>query len=314
MTTCKRITIFEGPDGGGKSTLAEAYARETNARVVHCGPFARQTSKGLARTYMEAMMPALLGYQDVVLDRCWLSEPIYGRVYRDNDRLDIARRRILERVAMRCEARVVLCLPPEETCVANWRKRHAQGHEYLDKETHLREVWKRYASGWSRGYSFTELPMMRHDYTTGVEAKVGWDPFEGYRHTVDEPTVGNWQGRVLLVGDEVTTHTDADHLDLYPFCGLGAGCSRWITSVLHEAMIRETDLLWTNANDLSAAQVVHQWREIGDRPVVALGDEADARLAEWNIPHYAAPHPQRWSRFHGGKRYPLLTILQEVLS
>ena len=67
MRQCRRLTIFEGPDGSGKSTAAQAYAEATKAKYVHF-PALPQVDKSLGRIYVEAMLPALLGYQDVVFD------------------------------------------------------------------------------------------------------------------------------------------------------------------------------------------------------------------------------------------------------
>src|SRR5882757_4772670 len=108
MKTCGSLTIFEGPDGSGKTTAAKAFAAEMGARYVHLPQFKRVTT-GLPRMYLEAMLPALLGYQDVVMDRCWLSEVPYGRVFRDGaDRVGEISRHMLERVALRAGALVVL--------------------------------------------------------------------------------------------------------------------------------------------------------------------------------------------------------------
>jgi polyphosphate kinase 2 (PPK2 family) len=111
MIDSKVLTIFEGPDGSGKTTAAREYAEQTGARYVHF-PALPRVKHGLGRMYVEAMLPALLGYHDVVFDRCWLSETPYGEAFREGqDRLTQADRRMLERLALRCGAVVVKCLP-----------------------------------------------------------------------------------------------------------------------------------------------------------------------------------------------------------
>jgi len=102
LNTCKRLTIFEGCDGSGKSTAAAKFAEEHGAKLVHFPALPRVTNN-LARMYVEAMLPALLGYQDVVFDRCWLSEEPYGTAFREGqDRLGVVSVRMLERLAFRC--------------------------------------------------------------------------------------------------------------------------------------------------------------------------------------------------------------------
>jgi len=303
---CKRVTIFEGPDGSGKTTAATKYAEETDAKLVHCGPFQGLTSKGLPRMYLEAMLPALLGYQDVVMDRCWLSEPIYGRVFRGADRLGAATRRLIERVAMRCDARVVRCLPSLDVCLTNWRKRHASGGEYLEKEEQLIRVWERYTD------LETSLPMTSYNFFEGNQ-KFRRAPGD-LTHLVSHPTAGNLDARVLIVGSETYDHTDYDGLARYPFCELGPGTSRWLAGQLEDENFNESDLLWTNMLDLNEDLAVGPWLD-GQRPVVALGVKAEAWLQRQGVtPSHVVSHPQAWRQVHTKKRYPLLDVLKEILT
>ena len=159
-----KIVIFEGPDGSGKSTAAKKYADETGSRLIHCGPYLGKTAE-LKWIYLEAMLPALMDIDNVVLDRCWISEPIYGNVYRNGlDRLGNRGRDLLESIARLAEARVVLCLPPKDVCLTNWRKRHAEGGEYLDREEELCQVWKLYNAAVAMKM-LTGLPVTVFDYT-----------------------------------------------------------------------------------------------------------------------------------------------------
>ena len=82
MKTSKKLTIFEGCDGSGKTTAAREFAEQTGAKYVHFHNLPR-IKKGLGRMYVEAMLPALLGYQEVVFDRSWLSETPYGEAFRE---------------------------------------------------------------------------------------------------------------------------------------------------------------------------------------------------------------------------------------
>jgi thymidylate kinase len=308
---CARVTIFEGPDGSGKSTTAARYAAAAGARMVHCGPFPRQTAAGLGRTYLEAMLPALLGYQEVVLDRCWTSEGIYGAVFRDGaDRLGVVGRRILERVAMRCDARLVLCLPPVEICLAHWRRRHAEGGEYLERETQLQEVYRRYGQP-----GLTQLAVTTYDYTRDEGYPLFYD--RGLRHDVVAQTSGHAGAKVLLVGEALTEPTDRNGPDtLYPFGDLSrGGCTQWLTRQLADADIQEADLLWTNADAPGAAPTLKGFTnrfEFGARNVVALGERATAWLVKQGVAFITVTHPQSWRRFHHHETYPLIKILKEL--
>jgi len=329
VSSCKRITVFEGPDGSGKSTLALKHAAATGARYVHCGPYLGVRSIG--RLYLEAMLPALDGYQDVVLDRCWLSEPIYGKVHRGGeDRLGVAGRRMLERVALRCGAAVVLCLPPLEACLSAFRAR--RGAEYLASEEALRRVWRRYDEGFlavndpapdeaaERVFRLTELPVLRYDYTLCPELDLeGLFPTLGAppRHPAEWSSAGSLDARVILVGERPGPVKDADALRQYPFVSFsGSGCARWLTNQLAEHSISERDLLWVNAFDARTGHLLHRLQQ----PVrIALGDEAYRELCRLDASGTAklrVPHPQRVKRFgwRVSSGYELLRLIKEVLN
>ncbi len=298
METCKRVYIVEGPDGAGKTTLAHQLRVKHNALYVHFPAMPRVTF-GLARMYVEAMLPALMGYQDVVLDRCWLSEIPYGRVFRGGaNRLDPADVRMLERLAMRCGASVVLCLPDKEVCIANFMARRAT--EMLDDDIQLSKVYDIYNAEVK-----SELPTMLYDYETGeldgdLLSAVSWSC-----HPLHTRSAGNLAANVVLVGDEFAHHKDNDTFYQWPFASFGdAGCSRWLTRQLASANVKEQDLLWVNSDqDLSM---------LGDgstRRIIALGRVASSRLTERMVKHDLVPHPQAWKRFHFDRPYRLISMI-----
>lgn len=147
-----RLTIFEGPDGGGKTTAANAYAMMRCAQYVHFD----QTSS--VYDYAEGVWIAFSGKSEVVFDRSWLSERPYGLVYRGGlDRLQPADRVMLERLAFYCDAVVVKCMPPLETVLRNYEKRRST--EMLSSADQLAEVYRLYMR------EPTRLPVLFYDYT-----------------------------------------------------------------------------------------------------------------------------------------------------
>jgi thymidylate kinase len=306
----RRITIFEGPDGGGKSTAAQRLADYTDARLVHMGPFPA-VSKGLGRMYVEAMLPALLGYQDVVLDRSWMSEPIYGAVFRNGaDRLGPVPTRMLERLAMRCMTRVVVCLPPLETCLKNFRDRKARGGEYLDDDTQLKRVYSLYdrkcmARSLSKTFDLTSLPVIRHDYEDEEMTMFGRAMAP---HPINSRSAGNLEAPIVLVGDSFGHHKDQDSLFQAPFMSFSrAGCSAWLTKKLDELEISERDLLWVNSDDPWLDDVIHTYHR---KSIYALGQVALMRLKD-RVPYniIQVRHPQHVKRFNNKGVYELLTQL-----
>lgn len=160
------LIILEGPDGSGKTTLANWLAARKTMRIVKHGPYHGATSQLLPAIYESS-----LGDQ-VVLDRSWLSEPIYGSVMRGGaDRIGTPARRVLERAALEYDAIVVLTLPSYETCERTWKARPES--EYLPSPEQLHAVYKLYDQGLD-----TDLPLFYYNYTRDhPDLVVGWLDF-----------------------------------------------------------------------------------------------------------------------------------------
>lgn len=73
--------VFEGCDGAGKTTLAQAAAQQLNATLIH----AVLTPPGT--DLLTAYSRQLDRDGRLVFDRCFLSELVYGPIYRGTSRL-----------------------------------------------------------------------------------------------------------------------------------------------------------------------------------------------------------------------------------
>lgn len=306
MSQRKKVTIFEGADGSGKSTTAHAFAELTGARYVHCSNW-KHVTDGLPRLYLEAMLPALLGYQDVVLDRCWLSEQPYGKVYRSGeDRLGTVYRRMLERVAMSCGAIVVRCDPGPEICVENWWQRRREENKGWENSDGLRDVVNSY-----RNDLRTELSILDYDYTRQPRFfEPGLiDSFRSDVHETSENTAGDiTQAKIALVGQDFAELKNQDCLSQYPFVSFSQqGCSAWLTQQLESAGIPEWKLFWANADMVSPEYVPSVDH------IIALGQAASDKLGELGYTHHTVAHPQHAKRFKASQPYELVTLIKELL-
>jgi hypothetical protein len=300
--TCKRLTIFEGCDGTGKSTAAEQYAKATGARLVHF-PALPRVHANLGRMYVEAMLPALLGYQDVVFDRCWLSEEPYGVAFREGqDRLGVSAVRMLERLAYRCGAVVVRCNPGWDAVVESYKSR--KHLEMLKDTAQLEMVYE----GYNRVFSY--LPEVHYDYRHHKDISSCYDEITGRRqptHRLDVATAGNYGASVFIVGDTFAERKDNDAFYQWPFASFSRhGCSQWLTYGLEMAGIGEDQLMWVNADqDLMK---IHPWLSVCD--VIALGNAASSKLKSIGIRHQHVSHPQAHKRFNMREPYPLFDIIR----
>jgi hypothetical protein len=290
----RRVVVLEGPDGGGKTTLARAICERTGARYVHHGPYPGVGARALPRFYLDAIAPALVGDADIVVDRSWLSELAYGPVYRGRSRIDALDLRMLDRVLARCRTTVVRCLPPVEACLAAFRARSET--EYLPTEGLVRKVYDRYVSALG---SWTALPVVTFDYTRGdgatrVDALWSSNATAPWRTA----TIGSgWcDAPVVVVDETVGNHKSVDPWLRYPFVSFAdAGCSRWLARELETAGIPESALRWVNANDPGIESV---FGRTPVRVVLALGQVAAQRVVGvyGGVP-WVVDHPQYLKRF-----------------
>lgn len=302
----RTITVFEGPDGAGKSTVAKAFAYESTV-IHHHGPY--HGERDIARKYFDSMFPAYAGLRSMILDRSWLSEPIYGAAFREGEnRIRIGQRRILERLALSRRGVVVLCLPKRETVLNNWAIKNGQGLEYLTKEMAVDHVYDLYKD------LRTELPIVVYDYqdtiTDGLKNRV--EAARGARP--EGPGAGRWRigSQILLVGDRPNATTTGPHV---PLGGLSStGCSVWLAERLEEAKIPETALYWVNAFTAGGRSESSAFiRRLQPRAVIAMGTEAAQWCHHHDVKYDVEPHPQFWKRFHHHKPYSLIERLKELI-
>lgn len=300
------LTIFEGPDGSGKTTAAKWFAQTTGAKYVHFGPLPHVSDLG--RVYVEAMLPALLGYQSVVFDRSWLSEEPYGEAFRGGaNRLGPASCRMLDRLALRCGGVLVRCDPGWEAIKSSFMARRQV--EMLDNEDQLHQVWKLYRSAESH------LPQVSWDYQGSKSFNRLLFDLEALRtplHPLSLSSAGNWAAPILLVGENFGPMKNQDAFYQWPFASFShQSCSQWLANHLNDAGIGEELLLWVNA-DQDLPRVTH----LGSLDaIITLGSKAHEAVKNLNPRSrlVAVAHPQAVKRFGCRRQYGLTEVIKEAL-
>lgn len=130
------MIVVEGPDGAGKTTLANKIAAEYNLTYVpNEGPF-----KIRERCY-QAVGAAVMGYDPVrVYDRLLLSELVYGDLLRREMCFKMEEIQFLLRILKSMSCPIVICLPPIDTVIRNL----ADSEQMEGVEENIEKIWNRY--------------------------------------------------------------------------------------------------------------------------------------------------------------------------
>lgn len=112
--------IIEGPDGAGKSTLAEKLANALDMNIL------KMTANG-GQSVLEYLQK--LACDGVIIDRCWVSEQIYSDLFKREPRIDNADAESLTELCGLIGVPIIVLLPPLHVIIDRLSER---GDEYAD--------------------------------------------------------------------------------------------------------------------------------------------------------------------------------------
>lgn len=302
--------IFEGPDGAGKTTLIQQLQEhlEGSPKVFHSTPPAKGKDKAV-----EFLAP-LSEKDGAWLDRSWYSEMIYGTVMNGTSLIDVARRRVLERLYLAKGAIQIWCLPSYNTCLATWTARKKD--EHVQDVQQFKQIYDLYVKHGRQ----PKLPTIRYDYQTcTVETLAGKlvDPRLFRTAHPNGPGVGCWNAgkSILLISHNPNLRGRIKNPGyLGPFCSWSK-TDKWLSEQLELGGIPEAQLYWINASQQDGEFTEPAFlKALKPRAIVALGKEA-AYWCEYiaELPFFhEVPHPSYWKLYRRKEPYPLIRELQSL--
>lgn len=330
------LIILDGPDCAGKTTLAEAIAK----RVTELGgePVINHLGKPPEGECWQLHSEALLKYlkqafqenKVVIADRHFMSEAIYGSVYRDGSEYPYSARHI-DRVLHRFRALRVICAPPVGYIIKKLDEMKKIRHE--DFHENMNQVAERYRDLW---FGIHDGEIFDNDYIrqlsdTGIAEKLGWyhydvtgeqgkdlktyssfllqEMWEEQEMLPDDLfEIDDWaftgfpnEHSVLFVGDRLSV---GNALNL-PFFA-NSGSSLFLAKTLQKLGADESRIVIANINDPEGVNTVKALGLMCGR-VVVMGRLAERTARREGVGFDCAiRHPQHANRFnHSDESYTL---------
>lgn len=300
-----RIIILEGPDGSGKTSLYKLMKKELK-RKKHIYVHEGVPPEGSKLHYYAAKLQGLLDQKrPVIIDRFHLGELVYSHINRGGTNFGYREFRIFRRLLAANDVNVTICLPPYANALAAWKKRLAEGKEYLVEESKYQDAYHRFQglSAYDRSWDYTKM-------NSELAAQVLTAFLVQKPTALPNGVIGSKRAKVLFVG-EVANHPTLD----LPFFSMEHS-SGLLNSSIWEAGFSEEDIAFVNARKITGWY--NDLAEIGEslpnlECAVALGKVAQQACKDAKVNNiHSMPHPAFLKRFEAGKKEDFVDRLVEV--
>ena len=149
------IIIIEGPDGSGKTTLAKKLAKQTGYELIHMSnPKTAEEKNRMFHDYMDMIKHN----RNLILDRCWYSEMVYGPIMRGDSAISYPSMYVLEEALTKRGALLIYCT---DSCEKLWVRATTRGEDYITDYAKFSAI----CDGFSELMSIPHLiPVVKYGY------------------------------------------------------------------------------------------------------------------------------------------------------
>lgn len=149
------IIIIEGPDGSGKTMLAEKISKQTKYPIIHRSqPKSEEEKKRMMGEYLQLVR----SNKNCILDRCWYSEMAYGPVMRDASVLSYPQMYELEEQLAKTGAIIIYATGPK---AALWQRCQRRGEDYVTSRDNFNAICENFDAIMNVPHY---IPVVRYEY------------------------------------------------------------------------------------------------------------------------------------------------------
>lgn len=149
------IIIIEGPDGSGKTTLAEKISKQTKYPIVHRSqPKTEEEKKLMMAEYLHTIRTG----DNMIFDRCWYSEMAYGPVMRDSSVISYHEMYELEEMLAKTGAIIIYATG---TKTALWERCQSRGEDYITSQDDFNAICDNFDKIMNAPH---HIPVVRYEY------------------------------------------------------------------------------------------------------------------------------------------------------
>jgi len=303
-----KVIILEGPDGGGKTTLAKKL-EAMGFKYEHEGPPPANTD--LISYYLERLNRAIESSHNTVFDRLWLGERVYGPTARCLDRIGHEGQKLFMRLHNSKSIVQFICLPPWNTVEENYTTKIKDPTDYLKSLDKLQRVYQIYDT-LARHYQWKVF-----NYRLNSVSQVIIETVTIKDVTLPKGTIGSCSAKYLFIGDR----PNHEYIDV-PFFALN-GSSGYLNKAIEIAGIKEEDLALSNVcspqgkihllesmlQSLPNLEKIFLMGNVAHEWFLKNGDMS----SKLNVKTFSLQHPSYLKRFHGNNPQVMAEAIQKWL-